>query len=232
MLARSWRLAGAATCLAAAPLGACAPAPDFEPPPYPQEDVSTLGDDVDPSHLIDDDEFVDVSASQFRIQRYLDRTHYGRRSFLADYRGGACSAGAWCPAADSAASAGSERGINPLLLLAMAQVVGQLLSASTYPRPAARVEFVFGCGCSATGCDPGAGGLANQFSCMATKLREGADGAQPADFVTTDGVAVSNANRATRAIYSVLGEFGRGQGGAWALVRIFQKIRAELDSPG
>jgi hypothetical protein len=219
-----------ALALALIGVASCAPASDLDRPAYHAEDISPENDTVDPASLVDDETFTEMQLTAADIQRYLERTHYGTRSFLADYRGGDCGDKTWCTAAESVAAAAKTHRINPVVLLAMGEVVGQLLSATEYPALSARVEYAFGCGCTPSGCDPVAGSWAKQIDCIARQMRERADSASLTPLVTKDGVAVGNPNRASVAIYGVLGGLARGGGGAWTLARIVTKIRTVVGS--
>jgi hypothetical protein len=163
------------------------------------------------------------------VQQFLQQTPYGGPSFLADY----VSNGV--PASTAIASAAQVYAIDPLVLLVHAEMDQGLVASATYPSPASRVEFAFGCGCQAQGdCDPTYAGFDVQVACLASSLRDDLDaiaqhgttagGWGPNVTSTTlDGVAVTPADDSTAALYQYTPVVAVGQaGGNWLFWNIWQ----------
>lgn len=218
-------------CAACAPVDAAV----FTPTYHADDRAPSAG--FDPNALIDDAVLADVTWDDAAVQRYLERTHYAARSFLAVYHSGDCGeSGTWCSAAHAIAVSSQRHAVNARVLLAFAEVEGQLLSAPDYPLPSARVEYAFACGCDVNGCDPAAAGFDVQVECLAAKLAAARDAAASGgatsrgarvgeSFTTLDGVTVVPANAATAAVYDVLPDVSVGAGGAWMVSTLTPKIR-------
>jgi hypothetical protein len=113
-----------------------------------------------------------------------------------------------------------------------------------YPSPAARVEYVFGCGCSAPArCDPALAGFDVQLECLARTLRTSLDeittdgqtagGWGPGKTTTTlDEQQVTPANAATAVLYQYSPKVGAGSSGNWLFWNIFQNYAFFLDYAG
>ena len=203
---------------------------------YPQDDLA-LFTPFDPSTLLAEDDFSDTHYTDDDVQRYLEHTHYNSRSFLADYRSGDCGQPArWCTAAHATVLAAKTHGVSPRVLLAFAEVEGQLLEATSYPQPSTRAEYTFACGCTLEGCQSNAAGFDEQVACLAARLgrahedawrvggRTGRGVAVGATFRTADGHDLTPTNAATASIYEVLPDLSEGTGGAWMVAALFQKV--------
>ncbi len=185
----------------------------------------------DRNMLIEDASFVDsTQATSVVVQEYLERSPYGSRSFLGTYQSSGLRA------SDALVTASRTYGVNPIALLAFAQVRAGLLSLKVYPEDPARVEYAFQCGCESKGvCDPRLAGFDKQIDCLARQLRESIEavklnGATVSGFgpnrtsFTVDGARVTPANGATAAIYQALPREARDKpGGAWLLWNLWQK---------
>jgi hypothetical protein len=181
----------------------------------------------DKQRIMDDAFFVaSESVGEAEVQRFLERTPYGSRCFLADERIDGRTA-----AAEIVAGARSE-GINPVVLLARMQVEKSLISKTS--RPSARsVDYAFGCGCpDGRACDPAYRGLRRQVACAARTLRRHFDGsmAGTSPWVmgrskrTLDRVRVTPSNHATASLYSYTPWVLSGRGGNWLVWNVTTKF--------
>lgn len=140
------------------------------------------------------------------IQALLDQTPWGTRSALATH----VSHGR--TAAEAIRDAAIAHGINPLAILARAQLEQSLLGKSTASR--AKLDWAMGCGCPDGGeCISSFRGFDVQVECMAGKLREYLDGLDVKGETmsgwrvgkpkhTLDGYSVTPRNAATAAMYT------------------------------
>jgi hypothetical protein len=181
----------------------------------------------DKQRIMDDAFFVaSESVGEAEVQRFLERTPYGSRCFLADEHIDGRTA-----AAEIVAGARSE-GINPVVLLARMQVEKSLISKTS--RPSARsVDYAFGCGCpDGRACDPAYRGLRRQVACAARTLRRHFDGsiAGTSPWVmgrskrTLDRVRVTPSNHATASLYSYTPWVLSGRGGNWLVWNVTTKF--------
>ena len=181
----------------------------------------------DKQRIMDDAFFVaSESVGEAEVQRFLERTPYGSRCFLADERIDGRTA-----AAEIVAGARSE-GINPVVLLARMQVEKSLISKTS--RPSSRsVDYAFGCGCpDGRACDPAYRGLRRQVACAARTLRRHFDGsmAGTSPWVmgrskrTLDRVRVTPSNHATASLYSYTPWVLSGRGGNWLVWNVTTKF--------
>lgn len=205
------------------------------------------GDDVegtpiayDRNNLLDDASLVDFSqASGTIVQQYLERTPYGKRSFLGTYQSNGLRA------ADAIADASRNYRVNPIALLVLSQIRGGLVSLQIYPSDPARVEYAFECGCQTKGaCEPRLAGFDRQIDCVAQKLREAIEsvrlnGVTASGFgpnrtsFTVDGARVTPANAATAAILQVLPrEAVNAPGGTWLFWNLWQKFAEKYGYSG
>jgi len=177
--------------------------------------------------IMDDAFFVaSESVGEAEVQRFLERTPYGSRCFLADERIDGRTA-----AAEIVAGARSE-GINPVVLLARMQVEKSLISKTS--RPSSRsMDSAFGCGCpDGRACDPAYRGLRRQVACAARTLRRHFDGsmAQTSPWImgrsnrTLDRVRVTPSNHATASLYSYTPWVLPGRGGNWLVWNVTTKF--------
>lgn len=182
-----------------------------------------------------DSEAVDVN----QLEKFLQKTPYDRPSFLLTYQSNGVRA------ADAIARAARTYRINPIVLLAFAQTTQGLVGERNYPFPPERIEYVFGCGCLATGrCLPELAGFDRQVDCLGRQLRvaldeiaatqQTASGWGP-DITTTtlDNQKVTPTNDATAAIYDRRPYVNEGSGGgSWVFWNVFNLYSIALDYAG
>jgi hypothetical protein len=142
-----------------------------------------------------------------RVQAFLHKTPYKRRSFLETYQSNGIVA------SDAIIRAARTYRINPLVFLVEAEITQGLLGAKDYPFPPQRVEYVFRCGCDTDDtCERGYAGFDRQVDCLGLKLRAALDEvvkqkgtasgwAVDKPSVTLDGESVTPSNEATAALY-------------------------------
>ena len=236
-------LAFAAFAVAACSSGsdwAWAPA-DFVPPEGLPFDPNLLIDQT--ASLTDPLSLPDVAS----IQTFLAQTPYGTESFLATYASNGVSA------ATAIANASSTYQLNPLLFLVRAEADQALVTQTTYPTPAARVEYAFGCGCDEVPspahptprCDPQLAGFDKQVDCLARTMRSYLDAvcgtAQATQSgwstrtttTTIDGVSVTPANEGTAALYQYAPlVLENEQGGNWFFWNVYQIYASSIAYPG
>ncbi len=110
-----------------------------------------------------------------------------------------------------------------------------------YPLPGSRVEFAFGCGCSAPGsCDTAYAGFDVQVDCLGAALRDSLDQvanngataggwAPGATGVTRDAVRVTPHDDSTAALYQYTPVVAVGMpGGNWLFWNLWQKFAATI----
>jgi hypothetical protein len=217
---------------------------------WPVADFADPGIPFDPNTLIDstasltDPTSLPLASS---VQSFLMQSPYGGSSFLATYASNGVSA------AQAITNAASSYQLNPLVILARAEMDAALVSESTYPTPSSRVEYAFGCGCAVAPspknptptCDPAFAGFDKQVDCFARTLRSYLDSAcGPAQATaggfakgrassTLDGVSVTPANEATAALYQYTPLVSQGvAGGNWFFWSLYQKFAQAASYPG
>lgn len=240
------RLRGALVFAAA--VAACSSGPVWS---WPADDFAEQADlPFDPNAIIDSTASLTDPTSLpdvDSIQTFLLQTPYGTESFLATYASNGVSA------ATSIAAASTAYQLNPLLFLVRAEADQALVSATTYPAPAGRVEYAFGCGCDETPspahpnprCDPTLAGFDKQVDCLGRTIRSYLDGvcgaaqATPggwstnATMTTIDGVAVTPYNEGTAALYQYAPlVLENEQGGNWFFWNVYQLFANAAAYPG
>jgi hypothetical protein len=234
---------------AAAVVAACSSGPNWV---WPPDDFALQDESVpfDPNTLIDQTaSLTDPTAlpDQPSIQGFLAQTPYGTESFLATYASNGVSA------STAIANASATFQLNPLLFLVRAEVDQALLSQTTYPTPAARVEYAFGCGCDEVPspanptprCDPALAGFDKQVDCLARTMRSYLDAvcgtaqvtqggwATNVTATTIDGVDVTPANEGTAALYQYAPLVLVNQpGGNWFFWNVYQLYASTIAYPG
>jgi hypothetical protein len=217
---------------------------------WPPSDFADQGVPFDPSTLIDSTaSLTDPTALpvETAIQTFLLQTPYGGASFLATYASNGVSA------ARAITVSSNTYQINPLAILARAEMDQALVSLGSYPTPAGRVEYAFGCGCTVAPsqsnptpvCDPSFAGFDKQVDCYARTLRSYLDGvcgiagataggwAQGVGSTTLDGVLVTPANQATAALYQYTPLVDQSlTGGNWFFWNLYQKYSQAVGYPG
>ena len=217
------------------------PSIDFAPTEGATFDPNTL---IDSTASLTDPDSLPAASS---VQSFLAQTPYGGASFLASYASNGVSA------ATSITNAADAYQINPLFFLVRAEIDQALISQTTYPSPAARVEYAFGCGCDVQPspqnpnprCDPTFAGFDKQVDCLGRTMRsyldavcgaaqETPDGwALGKESTTSDGIDVTPANEATAALYQYtpLVMLDK-QGGNWFFWNAYQFYASFIGYPG
>jgi hypothetical protein len=214
-------------CAVAACSSSSAPTP-INPP----SDLAAAGG-FDPNAIVPLASFVDTKAlDAAAVQTLLEATPYGGASFLATYTSNGVRAN------DAIARVASLYTLDPLVFLTRAEMDQGLLALTAYPTATpARVEYVFGCGCAATGsCDPTLAGFDKQIDCLGRALRSSLDavtatGATAGHWgptitgVTLDGVSVTPIDASTAALYQYTPIVAVGKaGGNWLFWNVWQKL--------
>jgi hypothetical protein len=230
--------AGRILLLATLPALSCAQAASGgDPPPDPGDDIATttnlgIPDRFTANQVMSDEFFSSIdSADGDTIQAFLESTPYGTRCWLADELVGDSRA------SDVLAETSRRFGINPIVLLARAQVEQGVISVRARPSNS-RVDFAFGCGCAdGSGCASFAG-LGPQIECTASTLsqlhQESINGSGQwvagRARTTSDGILVRPANDATAALYAYTPWVLVGTGGNWLVWNITRKFAEAFEN--
>jgi hypothetical protein len=204
------------------------------------EDLSAGPLPFDPSEIVDQGSFTDnATIDSATIASFLQQTPYKVGSFLETYESNGVRAN------DAMVAAGKRYGINPLVFLVRAQMEQGLVGEQSYPLPASRVEFVFGCGCAApSDCDPALAGFDKQVGCLAQALKQSMDeitangqtggGWAPQKTSSTlDGVQVTPRDASTAALYQYTPRVAKNAGGGnWLFWNIWQNYATALGYSG
>ncbi|HEX8790648.1 MAG TPA: hypothetical protein VF765_06825 [Polyangiaceae bacterium] len=214
-------------------LAACSKSPG-ESSVLQASDLQGNGASFSANEIVDSASFQDQGAlDEATILAFLQKTPYGSPSFLATYASHGVSA------AEAIATASQRYALNPLVFLVRAQMDDGLVGSTTYPSPAMRVEYAFGCGCIAPGeCDATYGGFDVQVDCLGAALRESLDAVAASGKTdggwgpgvtssTLDGVAVTPKDDSTSALYQYTPIVAVGQaGGNWLFWNLWRKYAA------
>jgi hypothetical protein len=244
LLASIARVALRLACLLA--LASCAiadpPASDNEPSDYDPVDWS--GDKADATGLpATFDRNTILSETVFwapnavtgnAVQAFLEDSPYGTRSWLADATVGGVRF------SDAVVAIAQQSAIDPVVLLARAQVESSLVSATRRPS-SVRIATALGCGCpDAGGCTDSDEGLGQQLRCgaltMAARDVDSQDGTgewvahEPR--TTSDHYRVLPANHATAAMYAYTPWVLPGRGGNWLVWNVTRKFLKHFDDAG
>jgi hypothetical protein len=216
--------------------------------------------DLDPNDVLDDESMTNVNGSTVaELQAFLERTPYGGRSVLADYRPKGKSA------AQIIVDTAREYRLNPVVLVVRAQLEQGLVSKAT--ATSRDLERAFGCGCpdvvpgEAPRADAGApaqtagtcsaqySGFENQARCAGSTLRRALDRLAGPERATKSGwakgkrketldeIAITPKNDATAALYSYtpwVGKLGGGRatvGGTSAHWELWHDFEQALRTP-
>lgn len=228
---------------------ACSSGPSWS---WPQSDFAAQEQSApfDPNTIIDSTASLTDPFSlpdEPSVQSFLAQTPYNGASFLATYASNGVSAAA------AISNAANTYQINPLVFLVRAQVDQALISQTTYPSPAARVEYAFGCGCDEVPspahptprCDPLLAGFDKQVDCLARTMRSYLDAvcgtaqmtpggwATNQTMTTIDGVSVTPSNEGTAALYQYSPLVLQNQtGGNWFFWNVWQIFANDIFYPG
>jgi hypothetical protein len=188
----------------------------------------------DPHALLEDKAFRDTEAVDAGdLELFLARTPHGGRSVLASVREAGGRSAAMVILAEA-----RRAGVNPLVLLAKAQVEQSLVSRKRAPLRS--LDRALGCRCPEGGrCDPAAKGFGRQVRCAAEHLaayfRELSDrGASRslwrvgAPRRAACGGVVSPSSRATASLYTYTPYVLEGRGGNWLFHRVFRRYALYL----
>lgn len=231
-IAAAAALAIAATALAPACHESGGASPVLQPDDLQEND----GGSFDPNEILDPDSMQDQQAlDESSIEQFLQHTPYGPPSFLATYASHGLTAAA------AVAQVAQKYALNPLVLLVRAEMDQGLLGAQYYPAPPSRVEYAFGCGCSAPGqCDADYAGFDVQVDCLGAALRASleqiraggtTDGGWGPNVTSTtlDDQQVTPADASTAALYQYTPLVAVGQpGGNWLFWNIWQNYANAL----
>ena len=200
-----------------------------------QDRVVAAGTTFDPNELVDSQSFADSSSlAEGDLSQFLHATPYGAASFLETYQSDGTSA------TDAVLTASQTYSINPLVFFAEAEAAQGLIGLTTYPTDASRVEFVFRCGCFASGdCDPAFAGFDKQVNCLGQQLRTSLDaiaangktagGWGPMVTKTSaDGVSVDPNDDSTAALYELDPYVGVGSGGGWLFWNVYNLYATQV----
>jgi hypothetical protein len=200
------------------------------------QDLQSNGAQFDPGEILDpasmqDDGALDAGG----VEQFLQQTPYGGSSFLATYTSNGV------PASDAIAAAAQRYTIDPIVFLVRAEMDQGLVASTTYPSPASRVEYAFGCGCTAPGsCDPTYAGFDVQVDCLGAALRDDLDAVAATGqtaggwgpnlaSTTLDGVEVTPHDDSTAALYQYTPVVAVGQaGGNWIFWNLWQDFAGAL----
>jgi hypothetical protein len=212
----------------------------------PAGETSVLqASDLEASGPFDPDEIVASAPMQdqsaldaSQVQAFLEKTPYGTPSFLASYASNGVTA------SEAIVLGATRYALNPLVFLVRAQMDQGLVGSSTYPSPS-RVEFVFGCGCEASGdCDPAYTGFDVQVDCLGAAIRESLDAVAARGqtdggwgpgitSVTLEGIEVTPKDDSTASLYQYTPLVAQGQpGGNWLFWNLWQKYAAAVGYSG
>jgi hypothetical protein len=203
----------------------------------PPQDLQSNGAPFDADEILDSASMQDESALDAGgIEQFLQQTPYGAASFLSTYESHGI------PASDAIASAAQQYSLNPIVFLVRAEMDQGLVASADYPSPTSRVDYAFGCGCTAPGtCDPDYAGFDVQVDCLGGALRDSLDaiaatgqtagGWGPGIAGTTiDGLQVTPADDSTAALYQYTPVVDVGvAGGNWLFWNLWQQFASALD---
>lgn len=168
------------------------------------------------------------------VQAFLEHSPYGTRSWLADATVGGARF------SDAVVLIAQQAGVDPVVLLARAQVESSLVSATVTPSKT-RINTALGCGCpDSGGCTSSDAGLGQQLRCsaltMAARDVDSHDGtgtwiAHQAR-TTSDHYRIIAANDATAAMYAYTPWVLPGRGGNWLVWNVTRKFLKHFDDAG
>ena len=209
---------------------------DFDPVSWSsgKGDFSGVPAVFDRNDVMDDVVFTTAAVSGADMQAFLERSPYGTRSWLADAHVDGLRF------ADAVVQIAGAAGVDPIVLLARAQVESSLVSATAQPSKA-RVDAALGCGCAdASACSSAYRGRANQLRCagdvLAGKYGESAAGTgewrKGHPRRTSDPLTVTPKNDATAALYAYTPWVLQGRGGNWLVWNVTRKFLKHFDDAG
>jgi hypothetical protein len=168
------------------------------------------------------------------IQAFLENSPYGTRSWLADATVGGARF------SDAVVVLAQQNGIDPIMLLARAQVETSLVSLTQKPS-SSRIKVALGCGCpDSSGCATADEGLGQQLRCASEVLvareQDSANGngtwvvGRP--HTSSDSYRITPKNNATAALYAYTPWVLPGHGGNWLVWNVTRKFLKQFDDAG
>ena len=212
-------------------------ATDFDPvdwTPAGKGDFSGVPAVFDRNNVMDDVVFATPAVSGDAMQAFLENSPYGTRSWLADAKLDGRRF------ADELVAIAGASGIDPVVLLARAQVESSLVSATKQPSKS-RTDIALGCGCADShACSPAFLGLGNQLRCagmvlsgkQAESARGTGDWRKGHTKHTSDPLVVTPKNDATAALYAYTPWVLQGTGGNWLVWNVTRKFLKHFDQAG
>lgn len=189
----------------------------------------------DRNQVMTDAFFSDTGAVSVEgLQRFLESSPYGNRSWLADARVDGQAASAVIVAV------AHELGVNPLVLVTRIQVESSLVSKTRAPS-ASKVAFLMGCGCpDGRACNERYRGFGNQLRCAGQTFRNRFDDSVDGSGAWRKGIArrtldpltVTPVNHATAAHYAYTPWVLQGRGGNWLAWNISRLYARHADALG
>lgn len=186
------------------------------------------------NNIMSDDFFTNVDAvDAAAVQRFLESTPYGGRSWLASAQLDGK------PASQALVEASREAGINPVVMLARMQVESSLINRST--NPGSRADYAFGCGCpDGRSCSSAYRGLARQVKCAGDTLRGRYEESVAGSGIWNRGVAkrtsdrytVTPENHATASLYTYTPWVLPNRGGNWLVWNVTRRFAVHFEDLG
>lgn len=231
-----WLLA-VASCAAADPGSSDTEPADYDPVDWSggKADSSGLPATFDRNTILTEQVFwAPKAVTGDAVQAFLEASPYGTRSWLADETVGGARF------SDAVVLVAQQSGIDPVVLLARAQVESSLVSSTVRPSKA-RIDIALGCGCpDAGGCSDSDLGLGNQLRCAAQTMaardvdsqdRTGTWIAHQAHS-TYDHYRILATDDATAAMYAYTPWVLPGRGGNWLVWNVTRKFLKHFDQAG
>ncbi|MGN6104185.1 MAG: hypothetical protein ACTHU0_03705 [Kofleriaceae bacterium] len=229
----------ALTTLAACEIGDSAPYTeheedsDFDPVPNDRAGLSNLVPPVFDANNVIADGLLDTAETMTvaSMQKFLERSPYNNKSWLATATFGGKSAAALI------VEAANAEGIHPIALLARMQVEASLVSKTARPTQKL-IDRALGCGCpDGAACNAQYKGLEKQLACGARTLRKWYDASEAGTSAWRKGVAkktldprtVTPKNHATASLYSYTPWVLVGSGGNWLVWNVTKKYVRHAD---
>ena len=206
---------------------------DYEIDPADGKGDGLIAPTFDRHSVVGNNVFVnDGKFTVDEVQRFLERSPYGTRSWLADYRVNGISA------AQAIVNAAEGSDIHPMMLLARMQVEATLVSK----RPSQyRIDRALGCGChDGRSCSSQFLGLDKQLACGADTLRKWYDASMDGtgDWRlghtkrTLDPASVTPRNHATASLYAYTPWVLVNRGGNWLVWNVTRKYVRHAEAAG
>jgi hypothetical protein len=169
------------------------------------------------------------------VQKFLERSPYGNRSWLADYKDAQGKS-----AAQLIVDAATSEHVSPMMLVSRMQVESSLVSKTTRPTQF-RIDRALGCGCpDGGGCASQYRGFGPQLVCGAKILRRWYDGSVAGNGVvnkgkpyrTLDPRTVTPVNHTTATLYAYTPWVSQGVGGNWLVWNVTRKYVRHAEAIG